>query len=239
MDTRIWIPPTLCGCEFQITADWASDPVTDEQGRQVMYQHPKGRQFIPASNAMSWVGKKWVNNNSKDTYNSFVGSVVCTNRCADHQTTPDLEDDPHFGCPGYIDFTNPTYDEKLYIYFFRYTSLVHKPDTCDCVLHHLTSRADQSDTITPHPLHSQKCSDHFDDDDNGTQAMADNQNKNAAVNAVLDSYPDLTPADVEWEFDADRNVTVSSPKLSDTDNANLMTVVKTALAKKTTLNTAK
>lgn len=154
----LWIPPTLCGCQLQITAQWTANSVLPEG---VAFQHP-----IP----YTVEGVKIVS--------------VCAAHAA-HCTTP-IPDDPYAGGrPGYIHLSNQpkrvwrdafgrktsgpipldvhraSEAERLYVHLARFTGNVHRPDTCACTQYFcFESHKPNEAVFLNHPLHSDRCPRH-------------------------------------------------------------------------------
>ncbi len=79
------------------------------------------------------------------------------------------------------------------------------PDTCGCVVEYAWDRSSKEDERVHHQFSINPCCPqhkHFDD------VLAENRRKNEAVTLLTQANPGKTHADVAWEFDADRNLSV-------------------------------
>lgn len=106
MQTVTFIPPTLCACRLNITADFTN--VLDENGDKVSYKHP-----IPFT----------------------IQSIEIVSVCRDHEslTTDPLPIDPFNGRKGYMNVPkSPTEAENLYLHLCGFTGQLARPDTCGC-----------------------------------------------------------------------------------------------------------
>jgi len=193
MDIRIWISPSLCGCEIEINAMWAVEAITDEQGRKVSYQHP-----VPFT----------------------VQGLEIKNVCADHQSilSQPIDETPFqdFNTDGTLrpqqrgylklPIAEPTDAEKLYVGIYSIRGQKFIPDTCECEIYEIVEngviRAEK------HPTQTKKCECHEDDDDQHTEVYKENIEKSKAINAVMEAETKLKAEDIRFSFDEDRNLTL-------------------------------
>ena len=233
METRIFIPPTLCGCEFEINANWPFGLVDDGTGRKVSYYWPK--------------------NDTRDEKN--IGSIRTIATCPQHQhfLTDPLPTDPYLSpSAGYLRPvpTNPTPDEKLFIQMFRFACGGRVEFQCGCFAGWKQERKEFNPNAEPeiikHPLYSKKCQHHQNDTDD-CQAASFEQNlindyKIKVFNKIPGAFKQLTvleqsqlelfmraqgdmspiPTEVQikeykWSLDAQRNLEVDLTGLSDAD----------------------
>lgn len=182
--TAIWICPALCGCEIRMTANWATDP-TEDTGRRVSYQHPR-----PFS----------------------ITAMAIEHVCAahDHLRTEPLSADPYGGRPGYIrlPLADPTEAQRLYIHLYAYSGQRYTPDTCRCRIYECVDRRDQTATIHQHPRHTSRCQ-HHQHDDAQHSAAHENAQRKARIIERLERALAVSAADIAWEFDDQRVLTVT------------------------------
>lgn len=153
--TANWHCPAMCGCVLAIDADWPGAP---EGG--VSYRHP-----IPGT----------------------IRSIAIVAVCAAHDSlrTDPLPTDPWYGCRGYMTVpASPTEAERLYIALYRYGGQKVRLDTCGCAIYEVTDRAGGAPTRRGHVRHRVRCAAHDDDNDDGRDALADNDRKNQIVARV-------------------------------------------------------
>lgn len=174
MMNAIWKCPALCGCELSITANWATPPVL-EDGRRVSYQHP-----IPRT----------------------ITNIAIEAVCAEHDAlrTAPFPADPYFGSPGYLPIPEtPTEAERLYIHLFRYVGQRVRPRTCQCRMCEVHDRAGTAMRRVAHRLHTRKCSEHLDDDDQHTNARENASRLDRLLNRAATTFG-LNVDDLAWEF---------------------------------------
>lgn len=216
MEKRIWIPPCFCGCEFEITAEWTEPAIIDAEGRPISYLHPKSRTYDPVSKH----------------YTSYVSEVKSLKVCPQHSKKigQPIGKDPYKGLPGYIDYDRDlTNSEKLYIYFFRYSGQIWKPDTCECTIYMSIIREEfieEGENVIeflPHPIHTKKCSIHSSDTDLHSQAILECSYKNYQLNEIAVKNPHLIDENtgainndkISWAYDNDRNLSIIYKDTSD------------------------
>lgn len=203
MDTRIFIHPSLCGCEIKITAEWveSNSPIRDGQGRIVTYQHPKAL-------------------DSND--HCYISNLEIVNTCALHDhlksIVPDYHGDfidgihPKTGLPyqvrGFLRHATVanTEAENLYTHFFVDHGWNHKSEFCPCIMHNygkvnqVTGEA-ISRTYIKHPVHTIKCLVHANDTDDHQNCLAENALYSKVKDALL-VHPDMQ-ANTVSEVDID------------------------------------
>lgn|SRR3990167_315718 len=202
--TRTFVPPPLCGCELQITADWATDPIDGK-----MYQHP-----------------------ASSPTNNTIKDIQIVSQCATHagwETA--LNGDPFALRRGYMPLpATPTQGEILYMNLWAFDGSKTKLDTCECEIATVGDRSDNSTKIHQHPKHSKKCKYHIADDNNHTQALSECKLKNDTLAEIKKDYPELLydEKDAEgniigqefkkgvmaWKFDEQRNLEIYLPTLT-------------------------
>lgn len=202
-DTRIFVAPTLCGCEVTLAADW-TDADPEVGGKS--YRHP-----IPGT----------------------ITAVTDAHPCALHSvlpTTP-LPADPYHGSPGYLKVPpSPTDDERFYIHLYRFGGQSFRPDTCGCRLYQSVDRLDPTvRRVVKHQRHTLRCLDHDDDDDDGTDALENSTRKSRLVARLQQQFPALAVEDISVTFTKtgprQRRLTVRLPTLTNGQRQNLQTWV--------------
>lgn len=161
IQTTIWTPPSLCGCQLRITADWPED-----QGNNT-YRHPT-----------PFTIKNIIIVNVCDNHNN-INSMSDVSHL--------YETNPHTGKQfqqrGYLQhpIANPTQAQCLYQFLCSYNGQTHS-FPCGCASH---MWIDENGSATY--LHKQeinrKCQQHINDAVDMRQAMAD-FNNNALQGAV-------------------------------------------------------
>ena len=141
IQTATWIPPSLCGCKFRITADFTDGSVVDG----VSYRHP-----VPF------------------TITDIRIVNVCADHQPNSLVMPDIsglmEIDKITGLPyqarGYLKhpISNPTQAEILYQFFGFHKGQVHSLP-CGCRAYQHFCEKDAM-TCKIHPSHTQKCLKH-------------------------------------------------------------------------------
>lgn len=143
--SAIWIPPSLCGCKFQMKADFTDNSVVDG----VSYRHPK-----------------------PFTITSLEIISVCDAHQPQMATLPDIsglmEIDSYTGqsyqARGYLKFSEisvPTLAQCLYAFLSQFGGQAHGYP-CGCQGHQFIDQKKNINYIE-HPLHTRKCHKHFDD----------------------------------------------------------------------------
>lgn len=147
-ESRLWHPPSLCGCSLNITADWASEMPKDG----IQYQHP-----IP-----------WTVTNIE------IVSACIRHRGLRIPDTSNLFDDGVQN-RGYIEVRDEhTPAEILYLNLYEYTTNTETL-ICGCVLVKSIDRAGNHLAYHDHPHHSKKCHSHKGDSLDGSKARADHE----------------------------------------------------------------
>ena len=221
----IFISPKLCGCEIELTANWADTPILKD-GRKVSYQHP-----IPRT----------------------ISSIEIVNVCSGHQSvlTEPLEENyyhytdeernniiEHFDLPeeaswnmlnsvgpkGYLhlqnlDLAGPA--EKLYIYHYRYSGATLNPDTCKCKIQRVRDRFTGQMFDVNHDVHTRRCKAHKIDIDN-SRCLAENILKNDAMRISANEIDEvvkiengkrvLDESKISWSFDENRKLRIHFPQ---------------------------
>lgn len=164
MTTAIWIPPSLCGCELRLTADFLDGSVING----ISYRHPK---------PFSITDIEIVN--------------ICSGHQKQSLSMPDtsvlMEIDKYTGQPfqqrGYLQhpIANPSPAQCLYEFLSRFGGQTHGYP-CGCSAHQFVDRTQNPSAITYllHPLHTKKCLKHKNDTIDMQQAALDFQAAQAA-----------------------------------------------------------
>lgn len=185
MTTRTWVCPKLCGCEINITAEWATDLINGK-----MYQHPKPHSITALE-------------------------IVNTCPAHEVDKTEPIVQEEYDNNPKYIELpVSPTEAENLYIKLCRYTTNAWTPDTkgCDCRI--AICIEDGVQTVYQHPKDTTKCSVHELDDDSHTQAIEECTRKNTAINLIKESFPEVTDEELEnYTFNDKRELVLDLPSL--------------------------
>lgn len=177
----VWIPPTLCGCEIRMDANWIDDEdaiVTDNQGRRISYKHP-----VPFT----------------------IRRIDIEKVCAAHESATTGEPDflPYMDPTGYAGemVQNRGYirqkikysaAEKLYIYLWRYAGTILRPDTCGCAIPHVHDRLDpEAEPVhIDHPHHMHHCRHHPGGVEGHKQALEEMRHKNKMLHELAQRLPD-------------------------------------------------
>lgn len=234
-DTRIWICPALCGCEIEMNAFW-TDELIMQGDKKVSYRHPAC----------------WTIRDMK-IINACVGH--------EHYKSSPLLEDPYFGAWGYLRLTtqvskhgltfrdennqvvtpekNPelflipeeaTEAQRLYIHLYQYTSGTTSLDTCGCKIHQIGNHLTGEGKIVDHPVHTYRCHCHTSDVDHSV-ALKENRDKECVKCEVMKTC-NLKEEEVEWKFEDDRSLTISSSKLGPVDKLTLATKCETLVTTK-------
>lgn len=187
IDTRIFLPPTLCGCELQIRAEWIGEP-ENHNGNRASFKHPR-----PFS----------------------IDEIVILNVCAEHEIyKTELPTDPYWDLhtepvgktsSGYIcvgdtcvhpdrqgepKHTNPkpyaslSEGEKVYINLWRFSGMKKSyKGSCDCEAFICHSKEGEM-SFKNHPKHTKKCRHHKEDDENCTVAESECRLKQEIENTL-------------------------------------------------------
>lgn len=161
MITAIWIPPSLCGCQLQMTADFTDGSVVDG----ISYRHPKDA--------------------IKDKDATPITNLRIISACAAHlpqtltmiDTSVFFDSDPINGGRkqnrGYLRYpiANPTSAECLYTFLSQYGGQTNS-FPCGCKGHQFVDEH-QNVTSLPHPVVTQKCQKHLNDTPEMAQAKLD------------------------------------------------------------------
>ncbi len=154
IQTTIWIPPSLCGCQLKMTADFTDGSVVDG----VSYRHPK-----------------------PFTITSIAIINVCANHKSKILIMPSIlnlfDSDPINGGMkqnrGYLKhpIIAPTEAECLYTFLSQYGGQIHGYP-CGCKTHQFVDEKGNA-TYLEHPINNQKCFAHKDDSSDMQQAKMD------------------------------------------------------------------
>lgn len=141
----------------------------------------------------------------------YSGGYLCVGAACIH---PDPSGRPLHTPKPYAELTDA---ERLYVHLYRYSGGLVRWDTCECRSYACGDRLEPETVSFPHhPVHPRhKCRFHELDDDEHTQARQENVLKNVAVTSVEEALqakdPILTAQEIEWSFDAARNLIVTVP----------------------------
>lgn len=165
--TAVWIPPSLCGCQLRITADFTDGSIVDG----VTYRHP-----IPF------------------TITDIQLINVCLGHTPQTLAMPDViglfdRDLINGGTKqsrGYLKYPidNPSSAQCLYTFLSQYGGQTHS-FPCGCKGHQLVDE-NKNISYMNHPLHSRKCSSHKNDTKDMKNAKADFVREQTATKASLD-----------------------------------------------------
>lgn len=168
----------MCGCALSVRAQWPSAP---DAG--VSYRHP-----VPGT----------------------ITAVALANTCAAHDglRTAALPADPYFGARGYLalpeDRSTLTEAERLYVHLFRFSAQVARLDTCGCRIYEVHDRGGAEPRARrAHAKHTVKCAVHDDDDDDHTDARADNSRKQRILERASNALG-LPAESIRWQFSGAR-----------------------------------
>ncbi len=167
IQTAIWIPPSLCGCQLRMMADFTDSSVVDG----ISYRHP-----IP----FTITDIQLVNICAKHKPNTLAMPSI----------SGLMETDKITGLPfqrrGYLKhpIVNPTPAQCLYTFLSQYSGGLHR-HSCGCQSFWFGDEGVGKDKKVIHLDHprytSQKCLVHKADDINMTKAQADYNAQQAAV----------------------------------------------------------
>lgn len=139
IQTTIWIPPSLCGCQLRITADWTSDSIKDG----ISYRHPipftiKAIEIVSVCPAHDGVSMP-------DTLGLFE---------------VDKETDTLIQRRGYLKhpIANPTQAEILYTFLSQFNGQTHRLP-CGCQSHQFIDE-NKEVRYLQHEKHTKKCHAH-------------------------------------------------------------------------------
>ncbi len=150
----IWIPPSLCGCQLKMTAEFTEGSVVDG----VSYRHPKPFTII-----------------ALDIVNVCAGHHPNTLTMID--TIGLFETDNYTGemtqRRGYLSYpiASPTPAQCLYTFLAQYGGQTHSYP-CGCKAHQFVDEK-QNINYLPHPIHSKRCLKHKGDTHDMKHAAAD------------------------------------------------------------------
>lgn len=187
--TAIWIPPCLCGCQIQLTADFLDGDVING----VSYRHPKSGtitdcQLISVCDDHVAQSKTQQDHSvffseSKPDISTLQGYLASKNP----NIKPTLKQ-----VRGYLTYPidNPTPAHNLYTYFSTHGGQKHSL-SCGCSAHQYVGEDGVPVYIDNHPLNTKKCDYHTDDTHDMQQAKIDHEEFLASQVAI-----DVTPVKV-------------------------------------------
>lgn len=122
---------------------------------------------------------------------------------------------------------------------------VHRPDSCECVLvyswdnsvpveqrvHTPVASAPTNDGGTVEPIPCEFHSDMKDHVEHYNAVLAENQRKNKAITAVVETFADIKAEDVQYSFDDNRRLSISCPKLLDVQLKTAQDAIEAAIGK--------
>ena len=175
IDTRIFIPPSLCGCGVRITANWANKALY-QNGQIISYFHPEPFTINSIDiESVCAAHESYKNELPSDPYWDLhtepVGWTSAGYMCVGDTCV-------HLSKYGKIPkHTNPkplnqlSEAEKLYLNLWRFDAKkLTLRGSCDCSAGLYVSKENQSETYVNHPAYSYKCKFHLNDDVQCTQA---------------------------------------------------------------------
>ena len=156
LQTALWTPPSLCGCQFKITADFTDGSVVDGNS----FRHPKPFSIIDIRLV-----------NACEQHKQFAQVMPDV----EHHYETDKFTGESYQHRGYLKhpIANPTPAQCLYEYFYKHKGQIHGL-ICGCQAH---QHIDEHGVFTylPHPLHTRKCLKHKGDTHDMQQAMVDHK----------------------------------------------------------------
>ena len=180
MDTRIFIPPTLCGCELSITAKWTTEAETVD-GRKVSYKHPTpftitGIEIVNVCAEHDVYRTSVPTDPYWDLDTEPVGKTSSGYICiGDTCVHPNKQGEPKHSNPKSV--AELSEGEKVYVNLWRFTGMKKTfKGSCDCEAFICDSKEGQQ-VFRNHPKHSKKCRHHKEDDENCTIADSESRLK--------------------------------------------------------------
>lgn len=169
--TSIWIPPSLCGCQLQITADWAN---SDDIVNGVTYRHPTPFSITDIK----------IIGNACATHQPFTQSMIDTSIFFDDpEATPigaylsklypvDVRTET-VQQRGYLKYPidQPTAAHFLYTFLSQYNGQAWSIP-CGCKTYQFFDE-NKNGVCLNHPIHSVKCTFHPNDTLDMQQAVLD------------------------------------------------------------------
>lgn len=170
--TALFVPPPVCGCILSITAQWGEGTVREG----LAYGHP---------------------------HPLTVTDIGIVSMCETHGAIIKAETGPlePSNIPGYIPLpiAEPTQAERLYVYLWRYHSILRKLDTCGsgvdkCSIYFVGDRISGEElAITEHPF-SKVCSIHQDSKHSLVECHVHAHKENAARMSAHIHIAETTPS---------------------------------------------
>ncbi len=176
IQTAIWVPPSLCGCQLRITADWTDGSIVNG----ISHRHP-----VPF------------------TIKDIQIDSVCADHHDSTKQMPDVsrhyEEDKFTGEQvqhrGYLQhpIDNPTEAQCLYEFLCAFNGQIHTLD-CGCSGYQVVE-PNKDPEYKVHPVHGRKCKDHKHDSIEMHEAKATHDAKvQLQLTQEAEAVADLAPA---------------------------------------------
>lgn len=181
IQTAIWIPPSLCGCQLQITGDFDSEQIHDG----ISYKHPKPFTITnlkilsvcadhePQSLEMIDTGIFFDPVQANEGVHAFLAQkkgVIASSIMRQNR--------------GYLKYPidNPTPAECLYTFLSQYSGTINR-QSCGCSAFICGDEKGETAFVS-HPLNSKQCDFHIGDTPDMKQAQADCADYLASIQEV-------------------------------------------------------